>query len=178
MDWWLIGIVLVTIFLVGFAPVVVKQVLGFAAGMAAFVTTRAPSLGELPAVGSLTRQAAGPLAALLLTQPSAPALVEQVAGVAHAVQRCQVVMGFALLEAHVGPSRVGQCLEDERFDPATATSWQQTTGGLLVWKKAENVVSFTDGYRTWLLGPAGVQQRLNIQRFCWESDAERSRCLR
>ncbi len=44
--------------------------------------------------------------------------------------------------------------------------WKMT----LVWRKADNVTTFTDGYRTWLKGPQGIQQRLNSQRFPWEPD--------
>lgn len=90
---------------------------------------------------------------------------------------CRIVLGFALIQAYVGPSVVGVCLEDEHFDPATGTAEQRTTGGLLVWRKAEGVLAFTDGHRTWLLGPAGFQQRLNVQRFCWEADARPGSCL-
>ena len=47
---------------------------------------------------------------------------------------------------------------------------QQTTGGLLVWRKADNWTAFTDGYRTWINGPNGLVQRLNTERFEWEAD--------
>ena len=49
-------------------------------------------------------------------------------------------------------------------------SVQQTTGGLLVWRKADNWTAFTDGYRTWINGPNGLVQRLNTERFEWEAD--------
>jgi hypothetical protein len=41
----------------------------------------------------------------------------------------------------------------------------------MVWRKADSWTAFTDGYRTWINGPFGLQQRLNTQRFPWESDA-------
>ena len=50
---------------------------------------------------------------------------------------------------------------------------QRTTNGLLVWQKDTNHTSFTDGYRTWVSGPLGLQQRLNTERFDWERDAEK-----
>jgi hypothetical protein len=87
-----------------------------------------------------------------------------------------VQRGFALLEAYVGPSVVGWCVEDERFDPASGTMQQRTTGGLFVWRPAGNVLAFTDGGRTWLLGPFGVQRRLAAERFCWETDADPACC--
>ena len=58
----------------------------------------------------------------------------------------------------------------KRATTAIGDSVQQTTGGLLVWRKADNWTAFTDGYRTWINGPNGLQQRLNTQRFEWEAD--------
>jgi hypothetical protein len=81
---------------------------------------------------------------------------------------------------------VGDCLTDEYFNVANGDSLQQTTGGLLVWRKADNWTAFTDGYRTWINGSLGLESRLNTQRFLWESgdpsawipesDAERQAC--
>jgi hypothetical protein len=72
----------------------------------------------------------------------------------------------------VGAATVGDCLQNEGFNPANGNAEQRTTKGLLVWRKADNWTAFTDGYRTWLnAGPRGVVQRLNTQRFAWESDA-------
>ena len=53
---------------------------------------------------------------------------------------------------------------------------QRTTGGLFVWRQADNVLAFTDGGRTWVLGPFGYQRRLAGERFCWEADADPSCC--
>ena len=83
---------------------------------------------------------------------------------------CGFVLGFADLRALVGPQIVGECLEDQRF-AANGDALQQTTGGLLAWRKADNWTAFTDGARTWLNGPQGIQQRLNTERFAWEGDA-------
>ena len=84
--------------------------------------------------------------------------------------RCQFVLGFADLRALVGAPIVGECLEDQRF-AANGDALQQTTGGLLAWRKADNWTAFTDGARTWLNGPQGLQQRPNEVRFAWEGDA-------
>ncbi|MDE2817689.1 MAG: hypothetical protein OXM03_13935 [Chloroflexota bacterium] len=64
---------------------------------------------------------------------------------------------------------MGDCLENQRY-AANGNSEQHTTGGLLVWRKADNLTSFTDGYRTWINGPNGLVQRLNTERFVWEAD--------
>ena len=89
---------------------------------------------------------------------------------------CQFILGFATLKALIdsaeGPDKVGQCLENQRFNPENGDALQQTTGGLLVWRKADNWTAFTDGHRTWLNGPAGLQARLNTEQFEWELPAE------
>jgi len=89
---------------------------------------------------------------------------------AAAAADCQYVLGFATLHALI-PQTVGDCAQNEYFNPANGDSLQQTTSGLLVWRKADNWTAFTDGYRTWVNGPNGVQERLNTERFCWEGDA-------
>jgi uncharacterized protein YkwD len=84
------------------------------------------------------------------------------------VPPCGFQLGFEALQASI-PAQVGECLEHERFNPANGNAEQRTTGGLLVWRKADNWTAFTDGYRTWLSGPFGVQERLNEgPRFDWE----------
>src|SRR5437868_5551153 len=80
---------------------------------------------------------------------------------------CQFVLGFAALNALV-PQIVGQCREDEHHNPTNGDGLQATTNGLLVWRKADNFTAFTDGYRTWVQGPFGLQERLNTARFAWE----------
>lgn len=89
---------------------------------------------------------------------------------------CQFILGFAalkaLIDAAAGPDKVGACLENQRFNPENGDALQQTTGGLLVWRKADNWTAFTDGYRTWINGPHGLQARLNTEQFEWELPAE------
>ncbi len=82
---------------------------------------------------------------------------------------CQFVLGFATLRDLIGHDIVGECLENERHG-ANGDALQQTTGGLLVWRKADNRTAFTDGYRTWIDGPNGLEQRLDTERFAWEAD--------
>jgi hypothetical protein len=87
-------------------------------------------------------------------------------------QDCNFVLGFATLHDMI-PQIVGNCLENEHHNPANGDGLQATTGvngagGLLVWRKADNFTAFTDGFRTWVNGPFGLQMRLNSQRFFWE----------
>ncbi len=65
------------------------------------------------------------------------------------------------------PDVVGQPLENEHYG-ANGDSLQQTTKGLLVWRKADNWTAFTDGSTTWINGPFGLQSRPNTDRFDWE----------
>ncbi len=82
---------------------------------------------------------------------------------------CQFVLGFNTLRDLIGHDIVGECLENEHYNEIS-DSVQQTTGGLMVWRKADNWTAFTDGYRTWINGPNGLEQRLNMERFPWEPD--------
>ena len=82
---------------------------------------------------------------------------------------CQFVLGFATIRDLIGHDIVGECLENEHHG-ANGDTLQQTTGGLLVWRKADNWTAFTDGYRTWINGPNGLVQRLNTEHFAWEAD--------
>jgi hypothetical protein len=112
------------------------------------------------------------LAAGMLPAASAQAQAGTQSGARPAAQpACGFVLGFAALRTLVGPRTVGDCVENERLNPANGNAEQRTTGGLLVWRKADNWTAFTDGYQTWLNGPSGLQQRLNSQRFPWEADA-------
>ena len=80
---------------------------------------------------------------------------------------CQFVLGFNTLRDLIGHEIVGECLENEHYNEIS-DSVQQTTGGLMAWRKADNWTAFTDGYRTWINGPNGLEQRLNTERFPWE----------
>lgn len=80
---------------------------------------------------------------------------------------CVFQLGFADLHALI-PLIVGDCLDNEAYG-ANSDSLQHTTHGLLVWRKADNWTAFTDGYRTWVNGPYGLQERLNTERFPWEA---------
>jgi hypothetical protein len=84
---------------------------------------------------------------------------------------CQFVLGFGTLDELLSPPLVGSCLEDEHHNPSNGDGLQQTSGGLLVWRKADNWTAFTDGAETWINGPFGLAYRLNEQRFTWEPDA-------
>ena len=89
------------------------------------------------------------------------------AGRAAAAADCKFVLGFQALHAMI-PDTVGDCVENEQHHPGDGVTLQRTTHGLLVWQKATNHTSFTDGYHTWVVGPLGLQQRLNTERFDWE----------
>jgi cytochrome c len=83
------------------------------------------------------------------------------------VMGCQYVLGFGELQALI-PDAVGDCVNNEHHDPSDGFTRQQTASGVLLWDKATNWTGFTDGYRTWVNGPQGLQDRLSIERFDWE----------
>jgi hypothetical protein len=105
-------------------------------------------------------------AALLASPISSPA--------ATAADSCQFVLGFKTLHDAL-PDVVGGCLVDEHHNPENGDGLQETAGvggkgGLLVWRKSDNWTAYTDGFRTWINGPRGIEQRLNTERFAWEVD--------
>ena len=81
-------------------------------------------------------------------------------------------LGFKALADQI-PDVVGQPLENEHYG-ANGDSLQQTTNGLLAWRKADNWTAFTNGSMTWVNGPYGVQERPNTERFPWEDPASAS----
>ena len=82
---------------------------------------------------------------------------------------CHFILGFKSLRDIIGHDIVGECLENEHYGE-NGDSLQQTTGGLLVWRKADNWTAFTDGYRTWIYGPNGLEQRFNNEYLPWEAE--------
>ncbi|MHB1162140.1 MAG: endo-1,3-alpha-glucanase family glycosylhydrolase [Chloroflexota bacterium] len=75
-------------------------------------------------------------------------------------------LGFKALADQI--TRIaGQPLEEEHYG-ANGDSLQQTTTGLMVWRKADNWTAFTNGARSWVNGPYGVRERGNEERFPWE----------
>jgi hypothetical protein len=82
-----------------------------------------------------------------------------------AAASCRFVLGFQQIHEAI-PDIVGDCLDNETYDRSGAV--QHTTNGLMAWRKSDNNTAFTDGYRTWLIGPPGLSQRLNTERFRWE----------
>ncbi len=77
-------------------------------------------------------------------------------------------LGFATLASLI-PDVVGQPVENEHHNAVNGDGLQQTTKGLMVWRKADNWTAFTNGYMTWINGPFGIQSRLNADRFPWEA---------
>ena len=90
-------------------------------------------------------------------------------GAASAQTAPEFKLGFAALADQI-PDIVGEPLENEHHNPVNGDALQQTTKGLMVWRKADNWTAFTNGYMTWINGPYGVASRLNEQRFEWERD--------
>lgn len=83
---------------------------------------------------------------------------------------CQYILGFATLHS-LDAADIGGCLNDQHFAP-NGDAQQTTANGLMAWRKADNWTAFTNGYRTWINGPAGLVSRLNTQRFGWEANPD------
>jgi peptidoglycan/xylan/chitin deacetylase (PgdA/CDA1 family) len=84
------------------------------------------------------------------------------------VLACAFQLGFKALHELI-PETVGDCVVDEHHNPENGDALQETAKGLLVWRKADNFTAFTDGSRTWVNGPFGLQARPNAERFDWET---------
>jgi len=83
---------------------------------------------------------------------------------------CQFVLGFQTLH-DLDPADIGDCTDNQAFAP-NGDAQQHTTKGLMAWRKADNWTAFTNGYQTWISGPAGLEARLNTQRFSWEANPD------
>ncbi len=107
------------------------------------------------------------LAALIVT-----GLLVLFSAPAAAAAQCEFVLGFAAIKTLItlseGENRVGACLENESFDPSTGEATQRTDGGLLTWRKVDNWTAFSDGQRTWVNGPYGLQSRPDGDLLSWE----------
>jgi hypothetical protein len=112
----------------------------------------------------ITREMADQFGGSLASKAVAPSAAAPAPGNANG---CAFKMGFAALRGMI-PSVVGGCIENEHHNPENGDALQRTSGGLLVWRKADNFTAFTDGSRTWVNGPYGLQSRSNSERFAWE----------
>jgi len=89
---------------------------------------------------------------------------------AQSVPTCQYILGFATLHA-LDPVDTGACVDNQAF-AANGDAQQHTTNGLMAWRKLDNWTAFTNGYWTWINGPAGLAKRLNTERFSWEANPD------
>ena len=89
------------------------------------------------------------------------------AGSAIAQSKFEFKLGFKELADQI-PDIVGEPLEDQHHNIDNGDALQMTTKGLMVWRKADNWTAFTNGHRTWINGPFGIEERGNDERFKWE----------
>jgi hypothetical protein len=80
---------------------------------------------------------------------------------------CRFTVGFREFRAAM-PDLVGDCTENERIEPNGDVA-QRTTNGLLVWRRGDGYIAFTDGGQTWIQGPNGIEVRPNGQFLPWET---------
>lgn len=65
------------------------------------------------------------------------------------------------------PDVVGEPTEDSHWG-TRGDLLQRTTRGLMVWRSVDGWTAFTNGFKTWINGPRGLQERSNTERFEWE----------
>ena len=152
-----------TAYLIGGTPVILVEN-GVSGAVTVATNLSAPTL---PPFRPIAARVAGQLGSGSLpgSSPAAPAplAASRISG------GCTFVLGFQTVAARI-PQTVGTCSDDEQHNPVSGDALQLTTRGLLVWRKADNWTAFTDGYHTWVNGPAGLQERLNTQRFSFEAN--------
>lgn len=76
--------------------------------------------------------------------------------------------GFQSIAMNLPLSMVGKALGPET-PLANGDVIQLTENGAMFWRKADNWTAYTDGSRTWVMGPYGLQERGNNERFDWEA---------
>jgi hypothetical protein len=112
---------------------------------------------------------------VLFAAPLGVVVAEAAPSVAPRGADCTFALGFQALYEQI-PDVVGECTTDELHNPDNGDALQQTTNGLLAWRKLDNWTAFTDGATTWIIGPEGLQDRPNDMRFCWEPEADPRGC--
>lgn len=85
-------------------------------------------------------------------------------------RHCHFAPAFTAITT-VLSSTIGACLDEATVDRHSGDLIQNTQHGLLVQAHTTRFVSFSDGYHTWIIGPFGLQERLNSERFFWEPNA-------
>jgi hypothetical protein len=103
------------------------------------------------------------VALLILAPLSLPPLASRAAAKPSATS-CHFVLGFALLRHLIGPSTVGTCLGNTRYqddEDVGVLAVQRTTRGRLSWQQADNLMTFNDGTRTWTYDRTGLHQSWN-----------------
>jgi CheY-like chemotaxis protein len=126
-----------------------------------------PPPATVPAVAP-TSAADSPLQALATRAASSSSGSPRVTRATPESSGCALMPAFESLREQLGEETVGRCTDQPTLRE-NGDAQQATTRGLFALKNNNNWVGFTDGYRTWVKGPNGVQERLNTERFPWES---------
>jgi len=85
---------------------------------------------------------------------------------------CQFILGFSMLHDYI-PNTVGDCIDNEAHNPLNGDGLQHTSRGLMVWRKDDNRMAFTDGATSWIILQTGVISRPNGVRYTWEPNPEK-----
>ncbi|MGI8913898.1 MAG: CAP domain-containing protein [Chloroflexota bacterium] len=120
-------------------------------------------------VGGTTISAADNVTVYVQEFSGGPGAVPPLTGAAPA-GTCQYILGFATLHGLDSADTSG-CVTNQAF-AANGDAQQTTANGLMAWRKLDNWTAFTNGYWTWINGPAGLAKRLNTERFAWEANPD------
>lgn len=121
-----------------------------------------------PAHATATTTVESPLQALATRAALASPGASRPARATPEAASCALMPAFESMREQIGGEIVGACT-DQPTVRENGDAQQPTTKGLFAFRRNESWVAFTDGHRTWVKGPNGVQQRLNSERFPWES---------
>lgn len=117
-------------------------------------------------------------ASLLAAEELMPTDAESVVAQPAPGASCEFTLGFAAVRDLLGAAIVGNCVENERFIAGNGNSEQRTTNGLLAYSALDGYVRFVGDESTWIVGPDGLVQRPNDERFEWEGDRQLIESLR
>jgi phosphohistidine phosphatase SixA len=91
---------------------------------------------------------------------------------------CQFALGFGQMRDLVGPSTVGDCLENERQIAGNGNVEQRTSNGLLVFRAIDQRLLFVGANQTWINRDGTIVARPNEERLEWEGDRQLVEALR
>lgn len=138
-----------------------------AAGLLLAGCAAGPAAVPTAPISTLPPPTAAPPTAAPTVAPALPTETPRPVAPAPAPTRpaCTLGPSFEQLGRAVGSDLVGECVENQRTNPATGDLEQRTTRGLLVWRKADGLATFTNGASAYYGCSDGIQKRSSAEPF-------------